>query len=292
MYFLKKLHLPALLCCGWASLGISYADDQLHKQPVSFQAHTVIEGETLVSGDLTMPAGVQGKVPAVVVIHSAGGFEDPTRRPYVQALNEAGIATLELNLFSMGNRPKTSRMSLPHTFGALNYLAQNPQIDAQRIGITGFSYGGVMSLLTASKEFNEAYTGGKLRFAAHLALYPVCWVHLASTEGKSQTYPTTVYSELTPAPVHILAGGKDKYDAPDSCQKFIQALPEAARSHVSLTMYPEATHGWDTQVNKNYKDSAANQGRGGYVEHYRNAEVAQKSLDFSRQFFTTHLLNP
>lgn len=286
----KKFYFCILLSWIFFYLGLSHANEKLHRQSVSFKANTLIEPEALVSGDLTMPAGVEGKVPAVVVIHSAGGFEDSTRHPYVQALNQAGIATLELNLFSSGNRPKTSRMSLPHTFGALNYLVQNPQIDAERIGITGFSYGGLLSLLATSKELNETYTKGNFRFAAHLALYPVCWVHLASIEGKNPPYPKSVYSELTVAPVHILAGEKDKYDAPDSCQKFIEALPDAARSQVNLTTYPDATHGWDTHVDKNYKDQASHQGRGGYVEHYRNASVAQKSLDFSRQFFITHLL--
>lgn len=286
MYLHKNLYITALIFCGGVGLTMSHAHGQTAKQPVSFNANTAIEAETVVSGDLTLPAGEEGKVPAVVVIHSAGGYEDPTQRPYVQALNQAGIATLELNLFASGGRPKTSRMSLPHTFGALTYLAQHPQIDPDHIGIMGFSYGGLLSVLSASKELNSAYTAGKFKFAAHLALYPVCWAHLASLEGQNAVYPQSVYAELTGAPVHILAGGKDNYDSPDSCQKFIEALPDAARSHVTLTMYPDATHGWDTDKDRNYKDQAANQGRGGYVKHYRNAEAAQQSLDFSRQFFT------
>ena len=289
MHFQKTLCLATFIACVFFEPAIAQAQGPANKQPVSFKANTVIEADTLVSGDLTLPAGAVGKVAAVVVIHSAGGYEDPTRAPYVQALHQAGIATLELNLFPSGGRPKSSLMNLPQTFGALMYLAQLPQIDSEHIGIMGFSHGGLLSLLSASKKLNNDYTGGQFKFAAHLPLYPVCWAHLAAAEGKNPVYPQNVYAELTGAPVHILAGAKDDYDAPDSCQKFIAALPDAARSQVALTLYPDATHGWDTNTDKNYKDQAAHQGRGGYVRHFRSTATAQQSLDFSRQFFTTHL---
>jgi len=282
---------PALLLCALLlAPANAWANDKPDRQSVSFTANTQVEADTRVSGDLTLPATASGgKLPAVVVIHSSGGYEDPTRQPYVQALNQAGFATLELNLFSRGNRPKNSRMNLPQTFGALTYLSQHPRIDPARIGIMGFSHGGLLALFSASKELDDAYTGGKQKFAAHLALYPVCWAHLASAQGKNAVYPQSVYAALTGAPVHILAGEKDAYDAPDSCQKFIAALPEAARSQVSLTLYPDATHGWDTTENKQYKDPAANQGRGAYVQHTRNPAVAAQSLEFARQFFTATL---
>lgn len=275
----------AVIAFASYSLLISSVNAQ-DRQSVSFRANTLIEADTAVQGDLTLPASVRDKkVPAVVVIHSSGGYEDITRQPYVQALNKAGIATLELNLFSRGNRPKTSRMNLAHTFGALNYLAQDPRIDASRIGILGFSHGGLLALFSTSQELNTIYTGGKQKFAAHLALYPVCWAHLASAEGKNAVYSKSIYSALTGAPAHILAGEKDAYDAPDSCQKFIDALPEDARARVTLTMYPNATHGWDSAQDKSYHDPAANQGRGAYVQHWRNPDIAAQSLEFSQQFF-------
>lgn len=287
----RKSNTWTLLACFslFATTG-ALAQEPNEKQTVSFTANTLLESGASVSGDLTIPSGAgAGKLPAVVIIHSAGGYEDLTRRPYVQSLNQAGIATLELNLFSRGNRPKNSRMNLVHTFGALTYLAGHPSIDPDRIGILGFSHGGLLALFSSSQELNHAYTGSKQKFAAHLALYPVCWAHLASVEGKNAVYPSSVYSTLTGAPVHILAAEKDAYDAPDSCQKFIVALPPAARSSVTLTMYPDTTHGWDGTEDKSYQDPAANQGRGAYVQHVRNPAVAAQSLAFSRQFFTVGL---
>lgn len=273
--------------CFW--LGHAAAQAVAAKESVSFKANTLVDGDMAVTGDLCLPAGREGKLPAVVVIHSSGGFEDRTRAAYVEALNQAGIATLELNLFSRGGRPKTSRMNLPHTFGALTYLANHPRIDPNRIGIMGFSHGGLLSLFSASRELNETYTGGKYRFAAHVPLYPVCWAHLASAEGRNAVYPKSVYQALTGAPVHILGGEKDHYDDADTCQKFVAALPDGARQQVGLTMYPDATHGWDGLEDKSYVDGAAHKGAGGNVSQFRNPAVAKQSLVFVSEFFQTKL---
>lgn len=270
------------------TLGYAAAQDASTKESVSFQAGTLIDGQTPVKGELTLPARHGEKLPAVVVIHSAGGFEDMTRAPYVAALNKAGIATLELNLFARGGRPKTSQMNLPHTYGALLYLANRPEIDPTRIGITGFSHGGLLSMFSASEELTQRYTGGKYKFAAHVPLYPVCWAHLASIEGKNPVYQQGTYQKLTGAPVHILAGDKDLYDDPDTCQKFIAALPENVRQHVGLTVYPDATHGWDSEY-KNYHDGAAYKGRGGFITQQPNEVAAKQSLEFVTGFFSTKL---
>lgn len=262
-----------------------YAQATAVKEKVSYKAGTLIGGDTTVSGDLTIPAGAAGKSPAVIVIHSAAGFEDSTRGPYVAALNEAGIATLELNLFSNGGRPPASSMNLPHVYGALINLANDPRIDPARISVMGFSIGGMLSMFTASSQLTKEYTGGKYQFAAHLPLYPVCWAHLATAEGKKPVYKKSTYEVLTDAPVHIFAGSKDDYDDPDTCQKFVQAIPEPFRQHVGLTVYPDAYHGWDTPANRSYYDRSANKGRGGNVMHSRNPEVAEKSKAFTVEFF-------
>src|SRR5512137_2158842 len=60
-----------------------------------------IENSAALTADLRMPDGVQAspaRVPAVVVLHSAGGI-DATSAPYVSMLNQAGMATLEVKMF-------------------------------------------------------------------------------------------------------------------------------------------------------------------------------------------------
>lgn len=85
-------------------------------------------------------------LPAVIILHSSSGI-DSTGRFYARALNNAGIATLELDLWGArglqggsANRPATPQETLPDVFAALHYLLQQPNINAEKIGVIGFSW--------------------------------------------------------------------------------------------------------------------------------------------------------
>jgi len=67
--------------------------------------------------------------------------------------------------------------TLPDAFAALAFLAARPGVDARRIGIMGFSWGGVVSMLSATRTANQTFGRPDLAFAAHAPLYPVCWVY-------------------------------------------------------------------------------------------------------------------
>ena len=174
-------------------------------------------------------------------------------------------------------------------YGALNYLANRPDIDPQRIGVMGFSWGGGLSLSSTTLALTQRFTGGQLRFAAHAPFYPVCWPLLRLvSDPKAPGYGA--YKKLTGAPVLVFAGGEDDYDEPDTCQKFIASLPEEARSHVSLKYYPKATHGWDSQERaKVFHDDSAWLGRGGRVRMTPDREVAEDSRRTVVEFFVRHL---
>jgi uncharacterized protein len=256
----------------------------------------VAEGYSAVSevkGDLELAeAKVGGKLPVVLVLHGSGGI-DGRGEFHRKALNAAGIGTLEIFMFSRGNRPRAgTRENFTHMYGALKYLASRPEIEPRRIGVMGFSWGGGLSLAAASDSITQLFTEGQVRFAAHAPFYPVCWSHLRVTsEPKASGYGR--YKTLTGAPVLIFAGGEDDYDEPDSCQKFVASLPEAARNHVSLKYYPKATHGWDSQERARvFNDDSAALGRGGKVRMTPNREVAEDSRRTVVEFFVQHLGAP
>ena len=58
-----------------------------------------------VSGRFGIPAGSAQKTPAVLILHGSGGV-DGRGAFYAKALQEAGIATLEITMFPPGGRPK------------------------------------------------------------------------------------------------------------------------------------------------------------------------------------------
>ncbi len=186
--------------------------------------------------------------------------------------------------------PATPRHNLPHVYQTLQYLARHPGIDATRIGILGFSWGGIISVLTSSEELTRQHTGGKLRFAAHLGIYPICWRHRTVLAGTSKQFKPTVYQRVTGRPVHILAGDKDDFDDPDSCRKFLAELPPQVRPNFSLTVYPGATFGWDSRFSSASYDSGVKKGKGGILTIIANPEIAQQSQEFAATFFTTNLV--
>jgi dienelactone hydrolase len=166
-------------------------------------------------------------------------------------------------------------------------LAAHPRVDPARIGGMGFSLGGILNIRAASDHFTRKFTGGKLRYAAHLALYPVCYLHLNAQLGKSRNKELAgLHDKVTGAPVHILAGARDEYDEPDSCGKFLAALPPESRAHFSLTMYPDAGHGWDKYNSRTYYDRVACLGRGCDVNDVYVEARARQSLEYAVKFFT------
>ncbi|TAN07538.1 MAG: hypothetical protein EPN38_04870 [Rhodanobacteraceae bacterium] len=199
----------------------------------------------IIAAQLRLPT-VTDRQPAVVILHGSAGVD--TRGTYhAEALNEAGIATLEPDLWSPrallggtgpNGRPQSVAETVPDAFGALNYLAARSDIDARRIGVMGFSWGGVLAMLTATRPYCERYLKpGAPRFAAHAPFYPVCWTY--------NTVPGHEFTELTGAPVFIQSGERDDYDQPDTCERLIRGLPAAARRCVTCKIYPDATHAFD-----------------------------------------------
>ena len=239
-----------------------------------------------IAGQLRVPVR-DGNVPAVVIVHGTSGV-DSRGSYHAEALNEAGIATLELDMWSPrglnggtgpSGRPEGIPETLPDAYGALVYLASRAGIDPQRIGITGFSWGGVVSMLTATRPYSDLYMGANpLRFAAHAPFYPVCWGY--------NKIPGYEFAELTGAPVFIQSGECDAYDEPDTCTKLVNDLSEQARGRVTITMYPEATHGFNRlEPAQTVTDPFSHLGRGGEVRFEAHADAAAKSRQATVDFF-------
>ena len=230
-----------------------------------------------------LPAG-QKSYPAVVIAHGSSGVD--SRGPYYAALlNRAGIATLEIDMWAprglvggAAGRPRTVAETLPDAFGGLKMLAADSRIDPKRIGIMGFSWGGVVSMLSATQPYANLYAPAGLMFAAHAPNYPICWVYNA--------VPGNAFASLTGAPVFIQAGELDTYDDPDTCPKLVASLPPAAQAFVSATVYPNATHGWDRlEPAITVTDPFSHKGKGGMVDFVPNQAVAAQSGSATVAFF-------
>jgi dienelactone hydrolase len=241
-----------------------------------------------VAAELKVPKGYEDEaLPVVVVLHGSSGL-DSRGEQYTAALNAAGFATLELDLWGARgwvagemDRPRAVHQTLPELYGALKYLSTLEQIDKDRIGVLGFSWGGVMSMLSATQEINQ-WLGEDIQIAAHAAHYPLCWGY--------NTVPGYDFYNLTGAPILIQEGTEDAYDTPTSCQTLIDSLPEESQSLITLKMYEGATHAWDRlQPVTTVYDPYACQGAGCEVPLVPDYNTTKKSTKEVIKFFRKSL---
>ncbi len=238
-----------------------------------------------VPAELRLPAGKD--LAAVVVVHGSSGI-DSRGKFHIEALNQAGIATLEIDMWTPrgvtggANRPRGVPETLPDAYGALAYLARQGSIDPARIGIMGFSWGGVVSMLTATKRYTDLYLGGTRQFKAHAPLYPVCWVY--------NRVPGYEFTTLTGAPVFIQAGEFDTYDLPDTCARLVAATDAKAPGIASLAMYPGATHAFDrSEPEITISDPFSHLGAGGEVKFRHKPDAAEQARAAVVAFFRSKL---
>jgi uncharacterized protein len=249
---------------------------------ITFQSLDPIKPLT-VPAVLRIPDYGPRPMPAVVIVHGSGGV-DSRGVSYARELNNAGIATLEIDMWAARgitgaeNRPKTVPETLPDAYGAFSYLVTNPAIDSKRIGIMGFSWGGVVSMLTATKPYTNRYLGSEMKFAAHAPNYPVCWVY--------NVVPGYEFKNFTGAPVFIQTGELDAYDLPDTCLNLVRSLASVAPDLLSIKIYPGATHAFDrSEPAITIADPFSHLGKGGDVLFAPDPEAAKEARAATTSFF-------
>ncbi|WP_293903010.1 dienelactone hydrolase family protein [Phenylobacterium sp.] len=257
---------------------------------VSFATHA--EPPLTVAGrlqvPLTEPGAPPSRVPAVLICHGSDGV-DGRGALHAAALNRAGIATLEVDMWAARGtvrgatgRPSSVPKTLPDAFAALAFLARQPEVDAARVAILGFSWGGVVSLLSATRANADALAEPGTAFAAHAAFYPALWSYNRA--------PGHDLRDLTGAPVLIQAGAADAYDDPQACEAFLASLAPADRAHVTLVVHDGATHAFDRDLpSKVIHDPYAHKGKGGPVLFEFNpkatADAQARLVDFLAKAF-------
>lgn len=194
------------------------------------------------TGDLSMPQGAPGPVPAVILMHSAGGRAPEHEAWWTKAINDLGIAVLAVDYFkARGLTPPVPVRDLSYAsvvadiYGALRKLAADPRIDAKRVAVIGFSRGAEAARQAAFEPFRKGALGDSdLRLAAHAAFYPLC---VTSADGADA---------FTGAPVLLLGGEADDGTPVANCQETVKYFAAAQpASPLRLAVYPGAHHAWD-----------------------------------------------
>ena len=125
----------------------------------------------------------------------------------------------------------------------LNILSKHKNIDKNKIGITGYSYGGMVAFFTAYPKLLNLVTNGK-SFAAYMPVYPGCDVIFKDMK-------------LTNKPMLMLHAEFDDYAPTIDCINYVKKLQENGNS-VELKIYKGAHHGFIKIMKEEYLESVGN----------------------------------
>lgn len=199
--------------------------------------------ETEAEGWLFVPDGASAAdpVPAVVLLHGASGVGDSRELTYGAQFAAMGVAALVVDVFGARRDMAqgfieralniTETMFLSDAYAGLHLLAGRPDIDADRIALMGFSYGGMATMYAAYEQVAEALAPDGRRFAAHVAFYGPCVARFEDHRA-------------TGAPVLILLGELDTITTPERCQEVADELEEGG-ADVTLKVMAGGHHQWD-----------------------------------------------
>lgn len=189
-------------------------------------------------GILRLPE-TTNRVPAVVITHGCSGITG-AETYWAESLVQLGVATFVVNSLVGRNIPRVC--SGPHTISAASVLtdvyrardllAVHPRIDASRIAVLGFSFGGRNALWAASPRFQQRY-GPLSPFAAHLAFYPTgCHIKLIDED------------RVAKVPIRIFHGAADDATIIGRCREYVARLRNAGND-AALFEYVGAKHWFD-----------------------------------------------
>jgi dienelactone hydrolase len=195
-----------------------------------------------VQANLGFPEEVKDRYPAVIIVHTIGGYRDANEGYIAAELRKSGFATLTYDSFAargttgpaMSGSPGYLPAGTADAYAALRRLAGEPKIDVDRIAILGFSFGGEVAHLTAFELLRSALIPGQGRFAAHVAFYPAGNFGVIAERGA-----------YTGSPVLMLLGEKDD-NLPVAKIESYQAYARAAGNPapIETVMYRGAYHAW------------------------------------------------
>jgi dienelactone hydrolase len=252
------------------------------------------DGTTELTGYVFKPSG-GGPHPAIVMLHGRGGAYSSLRRGTYTAetlsqrhrmwgehWGSRGYVAVLVDSFGPRGYPegfpKHSYSDRPGSvseqtvrpldaYGALAYLRTRADVIPDRVGLHGWSNGG-MTLLSAMAATTPAVNApdGARGFRAALAQYPSCRAQLRQADYKPY------------APLLILAASEDDEVSPEACRDFAAVQRERGAA-VEFVVYAGAQHSYDDPGKT--KQS-----------HAPNRAAMQDSLRRADAFFSRHLKAP
>lgn len=203
---------------------------------------------------------VPGRLPATVVFLNGYTTNRSRFLPEAQLLNGAGFNVLLMDCRACGDSSGSLNTfglyEVNDVRGAIQFLAQQPGVDPQRIGLVGHSQGGATAILAAKdisavkavvtiSTFTSLQDNLNSMARNVIGLPPFPFVEMVVFWGEQitgldlgQIRPIDAISAIAPRPVLIVHGDQDAWVPVDNAYK----LYAAARPPKDLLIVPGATH--------------------------------------------------
>ena len=195
---------------------------------------------TVISGELVLPPGVTGRVPAVILLPTCSGVGGP-ETAWASELAGWGRASFVVDPYSgrgirevcSGAARINSGSLIIDAYRALEWLASHPRIDPDRVALMGFSLGGRIAIWASLTRFQRLWLGGGRPFAAYLGAYPAsCYITLIGEE------------DARGGPIRIFHGTRDAVVPVERCRDYAVRMRRAGRD-VQIHEYAGAGHAFD-----------------------------------------------
>jgi dienelactone hydrolase len=226
--FKEKVMKQTVIAFGLMLVCATAAAAATQGEEVTYRA-----GETLLKGYLAHDEIIAGKRPGILVVHEWWGLNDYARKR-ARMLAELGYIALAVDMYGEGKtaaHPDDAgkfsgelRKNLPlaeaRFLAALDFLRQQPQVDAEKIAAIGYCFGGgvVLEMARAGVDLDG----------------------VASFHGSLGTADPAAPGKVK-AQVLVLNGADDSFVTPEQIAAFKHEM-EAAGVSYRFVNYPGARH--------------------------------------------------
>ena len=207
------------------------------------------------------------KIPLIINVYGGPGVQEvrkSTPDAFDEIMARKGFAIFRVDNRGSFGRDRKFQTAIRHQFGAIELkdqlsaldqlLAQYPQLDKDRIGIWGWSYGGYMTLyaMTHSDRFKAGVSVAPVtEWFNYDSIYTERYMGLLkdNKQGYEQSSPALSAANLHGALLLVHGTGDDNVHFQNSIQ-MIDALIKAGKQF-ELMIYPNKTHsiaGHDARV--------------------------------------------
>lgn len=242
-YILKRMLGPAGFALLAAALAAGCATSRASDHPIRFPNATPSAARQI-PGNIYWPAG-DGPFAAVALFHGCHGVS-PSNHGWARWLRDRGYVALVVDSWAArgitdgcaAEQPDVANTErFDDAMGALRFLQAQPRVDGSRIGVMGWSNGGVFAMAVVNgPSLDRAGRRGvalpPTGYQAAVALYPGGCASLTR--------------EYVVKPLLLLIGDADDWTLAGTCREMIESM-RSRGAPAEIVLYPGAYHYFDVE---------------------------------------------